>query len=55
VIKRGEVVTDVEASLVEPTGNYESGTKYIGAPGGHVLQIYYTLEEIFNRYPHGLK
>jgi|TARA_B110000305_G_C19436489_1_gene639281 hypothetical protein len=40
--------------LVEPTGNYQAGP-YLGAPGGQLLQIYYVLEEIFNKYPHGLK
>jgi len=27
----------------------------MGAPGGHVLQMYYVFEEIFNKFPHGLK
>lgn len=54
VIFKGDVVSVLHQNLVEPTGNYQSGP-YLGAPGGQLLQIYYVLEEIFNKYPHGLK
>jgi len=54
VLYKGEVVSVLSQNLIEPTGNF-SNEKFMGAPGGHVLQIWYTLEGIFNKYPQGLK
>jgi hypothetical protein len=54
VIMKGEVVTCLHTNLVDINGHY-SREGFIGAPGGHLMQVYLILEEILNRYPQGLK
>lgn len=46
---KGEVVTCLATNLLDIHGNYTK-ENYIGAPGGHIMQIYLILEEILDRY-----
>lgn len=55
VIYKGEVQNVLSTNLVDITGNYDAESPYISALGGQILQIFYTLEEISTKYPHGLK
>jgi hypothetical protein len=41
--------------LIDINAHYQSNTPVLGAIGGHLMQIYYVLEEILKRFPNGLK
>ena len=55
VVYKGEVQGVLSTNLVDITGNYEMEAPYISAIGGQLLQMFYSLEEISTKYPHGLK
>jgi hypothetical protein len=54
-MQKGEVVNIYQTNLVDLNGHYQSNVPVMGTLGGHLMQIYYVLEEILKRYPNGLK
>lgn len=54
VIFKGESSEVLKTNLLDIHGNYLN-TPYLGTYGGQLMQINYVIEEISNRYPHGLK
>jgi hypothetical protein len=47
-------VNVLQSPIVDITANF-SNEKELGVPGGHIMQLYYILEEIKAKYPTGLK
>ena len=55
IIFKGVVEPVFSMPLSDVTGNYLDNGAVICAPGGHLMQIYYVMEDILKRYPNGLK
>lgn len=53
VIDKGEKVDTIKTILVDIDSHFSSD-KMLCANGGHIMQIYYILEEIIRKYPQGL-
>ena len=54
VIFKGEVVDALKTNLLDINSNFNRDPS-LGAYGGQLMQIYYIIEEIIKKYPHGLK